>query len=136
MIETLKELGVRQDLIDSMISVGNKIDKTQDLDQILSKVKDENIQLISCETGEGVENLIKKIDSNVIEKSGAKIRKLKLKHDSLALPYLYKNNFISPHNPPKPTEGGNYLLVDVLMNDDQFATFRAHMPNKISKKKN
>ena len=117
-----------------MISVGNKIDKTENLDQILSKIKDEDIQLISCENGEGIENLIQKIDSKVIQKSGAKIRKLKLKHDSPALPYLYKNNFISPQNPPKPTEDGNHLLVHVLMNDDQFAKFRAHMPNKISKK--
>ncbi|KAE9552537.1 hypothetical protein FO519_004234 [Halicephalobus sp. NKZ332] len=133
-VETLEELGVRRELVDSMISVGNKIDRVESLDPILNKVKDEEIHLISCETGEGIEDLIKKIDSKVIEKTGAKVRKLKLRNDSPSLPYLYKNNFISPQNPPRPSEDGNFILVEVLMNDDQFSKFRSNIPNRISKK--
>uniref|UniRef100_A0AC34RN08 Uncharacterized protein n=1 Tax=Panagrolaimus sp. JU765 TaxID=591449 RepID=A0AC34RN08_9BILA len=102
---------------------------------IKEKMNDEKLHFISCETGQGIENLIKEIDLQVLSRNGSKIRRLKLRHDSPSLPYLYKNNFISSTNLPTSTDDGKYLIVNVLMNDDQFSKFVSNIPNKISKKK-
>uniref|UniRef100_A0A914PEX1 Uncharacterized protein n=1 Tax=Panagrolaimus davidi TaxID=227884 RepID=A0A914PEX1_9BILA len=107
--ETLQGLGIQQNLIDSMISVGNKIDKMEtNPAEMKEALKDERMRLISCESGDGIEKLINEID---------------------------QNHFISTNSPPIPSEDGKHLIVDVLMNDDQFSKFKVHLPNKLSKAK-
>jgi GTP-binding protein HflX len=134
--ETLQGLGIQQNLIDSMISVGNKIDKMEtNPAEMKETLKDDRMRLISCESGDGIDKLINEIDQNVQEKTGARLRRLKLRPDSSSLPYLYKNHFISSNSPPIPSEDGKHLTVDVLMNDDQFSKFKVHLPNKLSKAK-
>uniref|UniRef100_A0A7E4VI14 Hflx-type G domain-containing protein n=1 Tax=Panagrellus redivivus TaxID=6233 RepID=A0A7E4VI14_PANRE len=139
-IETLHELGVRKDLIENMLTVGNKIDKLDGgevcLDDVIEKHGDKDqLQLISCENGFGLDGLIEQIDQKVQSMTGARLRRLKLRPDSPALAYLYRHGFISPHSPPTPSDCEKFLIVDVLMNDDQFAKFRTHMPRKLKAKR-
>ena len=61
--QTLEGLGVRRELIDSMISVGNKIDKMENSpEELKHELGDEGMRLISCETGEGISKLIDELD--------------------------------------------------------------------------
>lgn len=65
-LDILRKLKIRQSLIDSMISVGNKIDRISM--ETLKRIRD-NAQIkgntfteISCRNGEGLSTLIQKID--------------------------------------------------------------------------
>lgn len=64
--EVLQKLKIKQSLIDSVLSVGNKIDRIpkETLDKLScdTQINGNKLNMISCRTGEGLAELIKKID--------------------------------------------------------------------------
>ena len=150
--ETLQNLRIRQFLIDSIVNVGNKLDKCDQARKegllkwgILPQGDNDEpnyqqhgtgmsspIFPISCRTMEGMSELIKQLDKSVQLLNGNRLRRLQLAHSSKAIPYLYEHGFIRV--PPAPTECGNYLLIDVNMNDEQFSKFRTAIGTRFKRK--
>lgn len=54
---------------------------------------------------------------------GSVVRHLKLHSGSPALPYLYRESLLISQ--PIPVDGDDFLLCKVVMDDAQFAKFRA-----------
>jgi len=132
-LNTLKQLGINPSLIDSMISVGNKIDTTTPKQKEMlilegrvspEGTSSESMIVISCRTGQGMSELLERVDKSVQQITGSRPRCLRLSPGSKSLSYLYEQNLVSV--PPKPSECGNYLFFDVVMNDAQMATLQAH----------
>jgi 50S ribosomal subunit-associated GTPase HflX len=167
--ETLQNLRIRQFLIDSIVNVGNKLDKCDQARKegllkwgILPQGDNDEpnyqqhgtgmsspIFPISCRTMEGMSELIKQLDKVIDSRLGShiicsfhcqsvqllngnRLRRLQLAHSSKAIPYLYEHGFIRV--PPAPTECGNYLLIDVNMNDEQFSKFRTAIGTRFKRK--
>uniref|UniRef100_F1KZZ6 GTP-binding protein 6 n=1 Tax=Ascaris suum TaxID=6253 RepID=F1KZZ6_ASCSU len=117
-IETLDALSVKRSLVDSLIYVGNKCDK---IDPQLCHQPD--VCYISCLNGSGIKQLIAEIDKRVMALRGSVVRHLKLHSGSPALPYLYRESLLISQ--PIPVDGDDFLLCKVVMDDAQFAKFRA-----------
>jgi hypothetical protein len=64
--------------------------------------------------------------------NGSKVRRLRLSPSSVAIPYLYDHGFVPI--PPEPSECGQFLIFDVLMNDNQFAKFQAALGTRFKRK--
>jgi hypothetical protein len=64
--------------------------------------------------------------------NGSRVRRLRLNHVSKAIPYLYDHGFVVA--PPVPSECGNFLFFDVVMNDQQFAKFQAAIGTRFKRK--
>ena len=64
--------------------------------------------------------------------NGSKIRRLRLSPSSVAIPYLYNHGFVPI--PPEPSEYGQFLIFNVLMNDNQFAKFQAALGTRFKRK--
>ncbi|VDN03387.1 unnamed protein product [Thelazia callipaeda] len=112
-LKTLLALRIRNDLIESMIRVGNKIDK---LDQL--PADESNTYFVSCTDGRGLVELLTAVDKRVLQMRGAVIRRLKLRPHSKAIPYLYKYSFIVGQ--PTPSEDNNYLLCNLQESETHF----------------
>ncbi|TKR61335.1 hypothetical protein L596_028455 [Steinernema carpocapsae] len=124
-LETLHNLKIKEALVKNMISVGNKVDKLKD-DRIIEKLKDLGLEhFTSCVTSEGVGGLIRSVDEMALRITGSRLRKLKLKLDSKAIPYLYRERLISTD--PIPSDCGKFLFFDVFMSDDQMAKIQSHV---------
>uniref|UniRef100_A0A7I4YVK6 Hflx-type G domain-containing protein n=1 Tax=Haemonchus contortus TaxID=6289 RepID=A0A7I4YVK6_HAECO len=114
---TLKQIGLPSDRLNDVIVVDNKIDVNG-----APSTSAPSAMRISCKTSEGVENLIAKVDENVLRATGCKLRRLSLKCSSPAIAYLYKEGLVSRE--PNPT--GSHLVFDVFMNDAEFARFQKY----------
>uniref|UniRef100_A0A915CKB9 Uncharacterized protein n=1 Tax=Ditylenchus dipsaci TaxID=166011 RepID=A0A915CKB9_9BILA len=117
-----------------MISVGNKIDciEQSGVSSPAISVADEKMSLISCETSQGFPELIRRIDLAVQSITKSRLRRFRLPPNSKAIPYLYENDLVSSE--PVLSECGDFLLFDVVMNDDQFAKFRANTSLKLKRR--
>ncbi|KAK0410059.1 hypothetical protein QR680_004922 [Steinernema hermaphroditum] len=124
-LETLQNLHIDESLVNNMISVGNKVDKLKDSSTI-EKLKDLGVtHFSSCVSGEGIPELITTIDEVYMKITGSRPRRLKLKPESKAIPYLYREQLVSSE--PYPSECGRFLVFDVFMSDEQMAKFQAHV---------
>ncbi|CAK5113484.1 unnamed protein product [Meloidogyne enterolobii] len=135
-LETLHNLKINQNLINNIINVGNKLDKCdaerkEKLKEwgILTSENNNNLFAISCRTLEGLPELIKQIDKKVKILSGASIRRLRLPNNSKLSQRLYKEGYVGI-----PSECGQYLFFDLLMNNEQFAKFHASTGLRLKKK--
>ncbi|KAF7639985.1 putative GTP-binding protein 6 [Meloidogyne graminicola] len=122
--ETLNKLKIDPNLINTVINVGNKLDKCDDerREKLTEMGIFENLFSISCRTLEGLPHLIKEIDKKVQLLSGSSLRRLRLSHDSKIVQKLYKEGYNGI-----PSECGNYLTFDLLMNNEQFSKFHASL---------
>uniref|UniRef100_A0A0N5BRY9 Hflx-type G domain-containing protein n=1 Tax=Strongyloides papillosus TaxID=174720 RepID=A0A0N5BRY9_STREA len=128
-LKTLIDLKFPQKLIDTMICVGNKLDKISDDDKyklIESGVLDKNDSVISSTSGYGIDDLILKIDKTIMNINNSRIRRFKLKPESKLISYFYENNLVTTE--PVVSECGKYLIFDICLNDGQL--------NKLKKKMN
>uniref|UniRef100_A0A1I7VRG9 Hflx-type G domain-containing protein n=1 Tax=Loa loa TaxID=7209 RepID=A0A1I7VRG9_LOALO len=118
-MKTLSALKIKNELLDSVIRVGNKIDKLSRL-----PADEPNTYFVSCADGRGLVELMAAVDKRVLTISGVTIRRLKLRPHSEAFSYLCKYSFLAGQ--PIPSEDNNYLLCNVIMNDNEFSKFRAN----------
>ncbi|VDO31863.1 unnamed protein product [Onchocerca flexuosa] len=118
-MKTLSLLKIRSELLNSIIRVGNKIDKLNQLPP-----DEPNTYFVSCANGRGLVELMAAVDKKVLTISGKTIRRLKLRPHSEAFSYLCKYSFLVGQ--PVPSEDNNYLLCNVIMDDNEFSKFRAH----------
>uniref|UniRef100_A0AAF5Q567 GTP-binding protein HflX n=1 Tax=Wuchereria bancrofti TaxID=6293 RepID=A0AAF5Q567_WUCBA len=118
-MKTLSALKVRNELLKSVIRVGNKIDKLCRLPP-----NEPNTYFVSCADGRGFVELLAAVDKRVLTISGVTIRRLKLRPHSEAFSYLCKYSFLVGQ--PIPSEDNNYLLCNVIMDDNEFSKFRAN----------
>lgn len=137
MLETLHDLEIRPALIDTLISVGNKIDLIAGGETAIEELRmrlgrdGDDISLISCKSGFGLRPLIERIDASIKRLTGSRRRRFRLTPGSPAVTYLYANDLVADELPPEPSECGRYLHFDVLMNDQQMAHFQAHTGNRL-----
>uniref|UniRef100_A0A915PU86 Hflx-type G domain-containing protein n=1 Tax=Setaria digitata TaxID=48799 RepID=A0A915PU86_9BILA len=91
-MKTLSALKIRDELLNSVIRVGNKIDKLSRL-----PADEPDKYFISCTDGRGFVELIAAIDKKVLSMRGITMRRLKLRPQSEAFSYLYKYSLIVDH---------------------------------------
>ncbi|KAM3717992.1 putative GTP-binding protein [Dirofilaria immitis] len=120
-MKTLSLLKIRSELLNSVIRVRNKIDKLSQLPP-----DEPNTYSVSCADGRGLIELMAAVDKKVLELTGVTIRRLKLRPYSEAFSYLSKYSFLVGQ--PVPTEDNDYLLCNVIMDDNEFNKFRANFP--------
>uniref|UniRef100_A0A8R1TWV7 Hflx-type G domain-containing protein n=1 Tax=Onchocerca volvulus TaxID=6282 RepID=A0A8R1TWV7_ONCVO len=113
-MKTLSLLKIRSELLNSVIRVGNKIDKLNQLPP-----GEPNTYFVSCADGRGFVELMAAVDKRVLTISGITIRRLKLRPHSEAFSYLCKYSFLVGQ--PVPSEDNNYLLCNVIMDDNEFS---------------
>ncbi|CAG9531476.1 unnamed protein product [Cercopithifilaria johnstoni] len=107
-MKTLSVLKIKNELLNSMIRVGNKIDKLSRLPPIES-----NTYFVSCIDGRGFVELTAAVDKRVMAISGVTVRRLKLRPHSEAFSYLCKYSFLAGQ--PTPSEDNNYLLCNPII---------------------
>ncbi|VBB30769.1 unnamed protein product [Acanthocheilonema viteae] len=107
-MKTLSVLKIRNELLNSMIRVGNKIDKLNQLPP-----NEPNTYFVSCADGRGFVELLTAIDKKVLKISGVTIRRLKLRPHSEAFSYLCKYSFLVGQ--PIPSEDNDYLLCNPII---------------------
>ncbi|CAJ0589300.1 unnamed protein product [Cylicocyclus nassatus] len=113
--KTLENIGLSRASIGDIIIADNKIDvEGAAVSSTPGAIR------ISCKTSEGVDELIAKVDEKVLRSTGCKQRRLRLKYSSPAIPYLYKEGFVSK----EPATTDSHLVFDVFMNDAEFARFQ------------
>ncbi|KAH7710202.1 GTP-binding protein HflX [Aphelenchoides avenae] len=125
---TLEGLKMDARLMDTMINVGNKVDRVIG-DSLPEKALSDDMCIISCRTGEGVNELIQRIDTAVIAINGGRLRRFHLHPHSKLIPYLYGEGLVSSE--PIPSEDGQKLTFDLYLNDQQLAKLQSHMTNSI-----
>uniref|UniRef100_A0A914I7P7 G domain-containing protein n=1 Tax=Globodera rostochiensis TaxID=31243 RepID=A0A914I7P7_GLORO len=152
---TLKGLNIRRELMDGIITVGNKLDKCgpervkwlkrrallppdeDDVDSAepttLSSYPSPPSVFplpISCRTLDGLSSLIWKMDFSIRSIIGSRVRRFRLAPESSAIPYLYSSGLV-PVEGPKTSECGQFLIFDIAMTDAQFARFKTVLGAKI-----
>ncbi|KAL3097892.1 hypothetical protein niasHS_000627 [Heterodera schachtii] len=161
-IETLKGLNIRRELIDGIITVGNKLDKCgperlkwlrkkallppeeEDTEKISAGDSSAVPSLlspfslfplpISCRTLDGMASLIRRMDCSTRSIIGSRIRRFRLAPGSTAIPYLYSEGLV-PAEGPTTSECGQFLIFDISMTDAQLARFKSVMGARIKLKK-
>ncbi|KAL3081048.1 hypothetical protein niasHT_037516 [Heterodera trifolii] len=151
-IETLKGLNIRRELIDGIITVGNKLDKCgpERLKWLRKKAllppEEENTEKISaddstlfplpisCRTLDGMASLIRRMDCSTRSIIGSRIRRFRLAPGSTAIPYLYSEGLVAAEGPTS-SECGQFLIFDISMTDAQLARFKSVMGARIKLKK-
>ncbi|VDK29604.1 unnamed protein product [Gongylonema pulchrum] len=118
-MKTLLKLKIRKELLESIIRVGNKIDKLSELPD-----SEPGTYLVSCTDGRGLIELIAAVDKKVLSIRGATVRRLKLRPHSKAISYLLKHSYLVGR--PTPSEDNNYLCCNIIMDDDEFSKFKAN----------
>ncbi|KAK5982392.1 Hflx-type G domain-containing protein, partial [Trichostrongylus colubriformis] len=83
--KTLEQIGLSPDRLTEVIVADNKIDVHG-----VPLKSSPGATRISCKTSEGIDDLIEKVDKMVLQATGCKLRRLKLKCSSPAITYLYK----------------------------------------------
>ncbi|KAK6758273.1 hypothetical protein RB195_015845 [Necator americanus] len=111
----LENIGLTRDRIKDIVIADNKVD----IDKAATSSTPGAIR-ISCKTSNGVNDLIAKLDEMVLRATGCKLRRLRLKFSSPAIPYLYREGFVTKE--PHCTD--SHLVFDVFMNDAEFSRFQ------------
>lgn len=139
-LETLKNLKI-DPTTHRIIEVGNKVDRIENLEQVhhtfqFSKKVEfppPDLMLISCQTGLGFTDLIQSLDKHVMDITQSRMRRIKLKLNSPGIEYLYANKLVGKK--PVASECENFLVFDVVMNDNQFEKFQAFLGKELKLKK-
>uniref|UniRef100_A0A914DBS3 Hflx-type G domain-containing protein n=1 Tax=Acrobeloides nanus TaxID=290746 RepID=A0A914DBS3_9BILA len=139
-LETLKNLKI-DSTTHRIIEVGNKVDRIENLEQVhhtfqFSKKVEfppPDLMLISCQTGLGFTDLIQSLDKHVMDITQSRMRRIKLKLNSPGIEYLYANKLVGKK--PVASECENFLVFDVVMNDNQFEKFQAFLGKELKLKK-
>uniref|UniRef100_A0A914ENY3 Hflx-type G domain-containing protein n=1 Tax=Acrobeloides nanus TaxID=290746 RepID=A0A914ENY3_9BILA len=139
-LETLKNLKI-DPTTHRIIEVGNKVDRIENLEQVhhtfqFSKKVEfppPNLMLISCQTGLGFMDLIQSLDKHVMDITQSRMRRIKLRLNSPGIEYLYANKLVGKK--PVASECDNFLVFDVVMNDNQFEKFQAFLGKELKLKK-
>ncbi|KAI1717625.1 50S ribosome-binding GTPase domain-containing protein [Ditylenchus destructor] len=130
--QTLNALKIRPALLNTMITVRNKLDRYKMENYGSVPEEEPGSLLISCRTGDGIQDLVKRMDMAVMMLRGSKLRRLKLSPNSKVVPYLYDNGLVTKE--PEVSDCGNFLVFDVFMNDQQMAKFQKSVGTKFKAK--
>ncbi|KAI6213888.1 hypothetical protein M3Y94_00204500 [Aphelenchoides besseyi] len=124
-METLRGLNIREELLDSMIHIANKTDKLSagEVEQLKNQESSGKRFFVSCRNGLGLKSLVDQIDKIVQISTGIKMRKFRLKPNSPIVTYLYSEGLVAEE--PTAIEGD--LLFCVSMSDQQLARLKARM---------
>ncbi|CAJ0582220.1 unnamed protein product, partial [Mesorhabditis spiculigera] len=114
-IATLRRIGVTEERIQRIIHI-DKQDKAF-LSDIPTSLP------VSCKTGEGVEQLIKCIEEQVIKNTGCRLRRIALKLGSPGIQWLYNEGLVTV----QPTSSEDERLIfNIFMTDDEMIRFQKH----------
>jgi len=112
--ETLKSLSINPDLLNSVIDVGNKIDRLDNIDNDGSSV------LISCTTGKGLDELKKKIESQIIKVTGRRIIKIRVHTGRDEYEWLRAHTAIVNID-----TDGDYSVMEVIVTQSDLDVFKS-----------
>lgn len=110
-LATLANLNVEQKVLDSMITVGNKVDLIPPEDW--KSIEEDGMIPISCVEGRGLESLMQQVDSFLIESTGRRQVTLRVPTGSKEYFYLRQNVAVSSIDIDE--EDQNYSLVHALL---------------------
>lgn len=113
--ETLKSLSINPDLLNGVIDVGNKIDCLQD-----NVEHDKNSVLISCTTGEGLDELKSRIESQIIKATGRKIIKIRVRTGRDEYEWLRTHTAIVSIE-----TDGDYSVMEVIVTQSDLDVFKS-----------
>ncbi|PIC28353.1 hypothetical protein B9Z55_020304 [Caenorhabditis nigoni] len=127
-VATLKSIGVAENVLtERMITVDNKIDKEGA--ENIADTSTNSIR-ISCKTGDGMQDLIDRINQKVTIATKCKTIRLRLDVRSPVIEWLYHNEFVVV----EPVADGNNLIFDVVMSESEIGRFRKkfdHLRKKV-----
>jgi GTP-binding protein HflX len=135
--EILAELAP-ENMLHDMIKIYNKCDRIKNFDQVVSAKRagsdsnSQNSYFISCQTGYGIADLKKTIESKIYKKLNFIQLKLKIGQGSDEMAFLYKNSIVQEMRPCD--EDSQFIVMNILINKVNALKFINLYPNiKISK---
>ncbi|XP_022164663.1 putative GTP-binding protein 6 [Myzus persicae] len=112
--KTLKSLSINPDLLNGVIDVGNKVDRLDNVEHDGSSV------LISCTTGEGLDELKKKIESQIIKATGRRIIKIRVRTGRDEYEWLRTHTAIVSID-----TDGDYSVMEVIVTQSDLDVFKS-----------
>jgi len=121
--KVLSSLSVEEKTLQNMITIGNKIDKLSDSERESFVEKYPDVKLISCVTGQGVVELEKLIESNLIKVTNRRNIVLKVRSGGPEHVWLLENATVTGSDVDKDQ---NYMLVNTLMTEGELNKFKSY----------
>ncbi|CAI6344114.1 unnamed protein product [Macrosiphum euphorbiae] len=112
--ETLKNLSINPELLNGVIDVGNKVDRLDNVEPDGSSV------FISCTTGEGLEELKKKIESQIMKATGRRTIKIRVRTGRDEYEWLRTHTAIVNIN-----TDGDYSVMEVIVTQSDLDVFKS-----------
>ncbi|CAH1711790.1 unnamed protein product [Aphis gossypii] len=112
--ETLKSLSINQDLLNSVIDVGNKVDRLDNVEDDGSSV------MISCTTGKGLDELKRKIESQIIKATGRRMMKIRVRTGRDEYEWLRTHTAIVNID-----TDGDYSIMEVIVTQSDLDVFKS-----------
>jgi len=112
--ETLKNLSINPELLNGVIDVGNKVDRLDNVEPDGSSV------FISCTTGEGLEELKKKIESQIMKATGRRTIKIRVRTGQDEYEWLRTHTAIVNIN-----TDGDYSVMEVIVTQSDLDVFKS-----------
>lgn len=120
--QTLKEINVSDELIDSMIEVYNKIDLVENDEDF----QDQDNILVSATEGTNLNDLLRVIEEKIMENTGRFITTFRVPNGGIEYRWLYKEaGLIKCEADPKDY---NFLLMNVILTKTVFHKFKHYFP--------
>lgn len=117
-VNTLKDIEVSEKLRSTMIQVGNKVDKLDDI----SHVEETSNILISATEGINMNVLKEEIEKRLISNTGRFFRTFRVPSGGQEAQWLRRESSI--HEADADPEDNNYLLINSLINSASYGKFR------------
>lgn len=118
---TLKDLKIDSDLMDTVINVGNKIDRLGSSSDVgISDHGDDSTVLVSCVTGEGLELLKNRIEAQIIKATNRQVIKIRVRTGRAEYEWLMAHTAVV-----NIETDGDYSVVQVIVTKSDLDVFKS-----------
>lgn len=122
MLETLRDLGVPNELMESMVTVGNKMDLIEP--EKWPDLKKEGLMPVSATEGFGIMPLAKLIERKILEGTGRREMKVKVRTGSEDMAWV-SQNFTMSNNEVDPKDE-NYSILSLITTEAEMGMIKKH----------